>query len=119
MTPGELKELEQFAAEVAEYERTHADDACDDAEDAAWAELQAQYSGELVAYWDRWNGITMTRQVLAHGPNYRDVMEQLASRPGDEQNEITVAYIEPVNAPFCTRLQTGEMKTTAPADGGC
>jgi hypothetical protein len=98
MTPDELKEVERFAAEVVEYERTHADPARDAAEDAEWAKLQAQYPGEFVAYLDAWDGKTLTRTVLTHDPDIGKIMEVAATWPAEEQDAAKVDYVFPMNS---------------------
>ena len=98
MTPGELKELEQFAAEVAEYERTHADDARDDAEDAERFKLLAQYPGEFVAYLDAWDGKILKRTVLAHAPDLGPIIAVAETWPEDVQDTVKVDYLFPTNS---------------------
>jgi hypothetical protein len=113
MTPDELKEIERFAAEVVEYERTHADPARDAAEDAEWAKLQAQYPGQFVAYLDTWDGKALTRQVLAHAPSHAELEKALAHLSEEELDAVSVAYGYPPNQPLCTRALTSPRPTAA------
>ena len=98
MTPEELKEIEQFAAEIAEYERTHADPAREAAEDAEWAKLQAQYPGEFVVYLDTWDGQTLARQVLAHDADLGVIMRIAETWPEAWQDNAKTDYIFPLNS---------------------
>src|SRR5262249_55004039 len=106
MTPDELKEIERFAAEVVEYERTHADPAREVAEDAEWAKRRAQYPGQFVAYRDSWDGKTLTRKVLAHAPTHGELEKALAHLTKEELDTVSVTYGYPPNQPLCTRALT-------------
>jgi hypothetical protein len=106
MTDDELKELRRMAAEIEEYERTHADPARDAAEEAEWTKLQAQYPGEFVAYLDTWDGKTLVRRVLAHAPSHGELSKALAHLSEKELDEVSVAYGYPPNQALCTRALT-------------
>src|SRR5262245_10306013 len=97
MTPDELREVERFAAEIVEYERTHANPARDDAEDAEWAKLRDQFPGEYVAYLDSWDGNTLTRRVLAHDADIGNIMASAETWTAEEQEHVRTDYIDPPN----------------------
>src|SRR5689334_23256722 len=113
MTPDELKEVEQFAAEIVEYERLHADPARDAAEDAEWAKLQAQYPGEFVAYRDSWDGKALTRTVLAHTPDLAELVAVAGTWPVETQDTVKVDYFDPQLPPPVIRQPSDQPRASA------
>lgn len=86
-----------------------------DAQDAEEESMQRTYPGEYVAYRDVWEPPLLRREVVAHAPGLRAVLDAFEHIPTRERELIEVTYCDPVSPHSESQIGGGENPSSEPA----